>query len=185
MGVIYYPIFLLPLWCSFYWQRGLLRFVLGVATSLVLLTASLAFTSTDFASFLAQLKQMAGWTSLSAQGAEGFWEQRQAYRIPVLAAFIALAGSMAIWPAQKHLGSLISCSAAVMLATQFWHTHQGGIYMAWYLPLLVLTVFRPNLEDRVALTAVDDSWLHGLNRLWLRLRRLVRSSKRSASAGTR
>jgi hypothetical protein len=184
-GVIYYPIFLLPLWCSFYWQRGLLRFVLGVATSLVLLTASLAFTSTDFASFLAQLKQMTGWTSLSAQGAEGFWEQRQAYRIPVLAAFIALAGSMAIWPAQKHLGSLISCSAAVMLATQFWHTHQGGIYMAWYLPLLVLTVFRPNLEDRVALTAVDDSWLHGLNRLWLRLRRLVRPSKRSASAGTR
>ena len=26
IGVIYYPVFLLPLWLSFYWQRGLLRF---------------------------------------------------------------------------------------------------------------------------------------------------------------
>lgn len=43
-----------------------------------------------------------------------------------------------------------------MLGTQFWHPYEGGLYMGWYLPLLVLTVFRPNLEDRVALTAVDD-----------------------------
>jgi len=50
----------------------------------------------------------------------------------------------------------LSCSAAVMLVTQFWHAHQGGIYMAWYLPLLLLTIFRPNLEDRVALTAVNE-----------------------------
>ena len=25
--------------------------------------------------------------------------------------------------------------------------------MAWYLPVLLLTIFRPNLEDRVAITA--------------------------------
>ncbi len=29
-GLIYYPLFLLPLWCSFYWRRGLVRFVGGV-----------------------------------------------------------------------------------------------------------------------------------------------------------
>jgi hypothetical protein len=180
-GVIYYPIFLLPLWCSFYWRRGIVRFSIGVVTVLLLLTASLAFTSADLAQFGAQLKQMVGWTSLSAKSAHGFWEfYAPAYRIPVLAAFLALAGSMALWPAQKHLGALLSCSAAVMLATQFWHTHQGGIYMAWYLPLLVLTVFRPNLEDRVALTAVDDSWLRGLQRFWLRLQHWTRR-KRSAA----
>ena len=113
-----YPFFLLPLWCSFYWRRGIVRFSIGVVTVLLLLTASLAFTSADLAQFGAQLKQMLGWTSLSAKGARGFWElHAPAYRIPVLAAFLAVAGSMALWPAQKHLGALLSCSAAVMLAT--------------------------------------------------------------------
>ena len=65
---------------------------------------------------------------------------------------------LALWPAQKNLGTLLSCSAAVMLATQFWHAEDGGIYMAWYLPLLVLTIFRPNLEDRVALSAISEGW---------------------------
>ena len=38
-----------------------------------------------------------------------------------------------------------------MLAVQFWHGFGdgGGMYMAWYMPLLLMTVFRPNLEDRV------------------------------------
>jgi hypothetical protein len=29
--------------------------------------------------------------------------------------------------------------------------------MAWYLPLVLLTVFRPNLEDRYALAVVPES----------------------------
>jgi hypothetical protein len=31
--------------------------------------------------------------------------------------------------------------------------------MAWYLPLALLTVFRPNLEDRVALAVLNEGWL--------------------------
>ena len=31
--------------------------------------------------------------------------------------------------------------------------------MAWYLPLLLLTIFRPNLEDRVALSAINEGWM--------------------------
>ena len=77
--------------------------------------------------------------------------------IPVFAAFVVLCGSLALWPPQKNYGTLLSCSAAVMLGTQFWHAPDGGIYMNWYLPLLLLTIFRPNLEDRVALTAVTES----------------------------
>ena len=67
---------------------------------------------------------------------------------------MAFSFSLALWPAQKNLGTLMSCSAAVMLGTQFWHPHGGGLYMAWYLPLVLLTIFRPNLEDRVALSRV-------------------------------
>jgi hypothetical protein len=43
-----------------------------------------------------------------------------------------------------------------MLAAQFWHGYEdgGGMYMAWYLPLLLLTIFRPNLEDRIAIAVL-------------------------------
>ncbi|MEX1224284.1 MAG: hypothetical protein WEA31_07025, partial [Pirellulales bacterium] len=49
--------------------------------------------------------------------------------------------------------------AAIMLAVQFWHAHGGGLFIGWYLPLLLLTVFRPNLEDRVALSVLGEGWL--------------------------
>jgi hypothetical protein len=45
-----------------------------------------------------------------------------------------------------------------MVGAQFWHAHGGGIYVAWYLPLLLLTIHRPNLEDRIALGTVAESW---------------------------
>lgn len=158
-GAIYYPIFLLPLWMSFYWQRGLLRFLAGVASMLALLTASLMFTSSDLAAFLAQARQMFGWTTFSAESLEGFWSFNEpAYRIPIIASFVVLCCSLALWPARKNLGTLLSCSAAVMLGTQFWHAPGGGVYLAWYLPLLLLTVFRPNLEDRVALSVLGEGW---------------------------
>ena len=173
-GVIYYPIFLLPLWCSFYWRRGVVRFAIGVVSVLVFLVAVLALTSSDFAAFTDQLQKMFGWTTLSLESAEGFWQFHDLnYRIPVLAAFVALCGSLALWPAQKNLGTLLSCSAAVMLVTQFWHAHQGGIYMAWYLPLLLLTILRPNLEDRVALTAVAEPWIPRRSELLARWRNVV------------
>lgn len=155
---LYCPLFLLPLWISFYWARGLYRFLGGVATILVLRTASLAFSSHDFDSFVLQVKQFFGWAALSLENANGFWAFNEpAYRIPVVAAFLALCCGLALWPARKNLGTLMSCSAAVMLATQFWHS-PGGIYVAWYLPLLLLTIFRPNLEDRVALAALGNGW---------------------------
>jgi len=53
-----------------------------------------------------------------------------------------------------------------MLAAQFCRAFEGGLYMAWYLPLLLLTSFRPNLEDRVASSAVIErraAWLVRLN----------------------
>jgi len=183
-GVIYYPIFLLPLWCSYYWRRGLVRFVAAVVVVLLFLTASLAFTSESFAAFVDNVQLTFGWTQLSLSSADGFWEfHGQAYRIPVMAAFAGLSASLALWPAQKNLGTLMGLSAAVMLATQFWHAQQGGVYMGWYLPLLVLTIFRPNLEDRVAATAVSDSWLIPFKRN--RIARLRRRVLRRAAAQAR
>jgi hypothetical protein len=160
-GVIYYPLFMLPLWCSFYWRRGLVRFVVGVAIVLLLLTGSLAFTSSSVAAYLGQLRQMFGVRMADATDLTGFWTAQAhdaAFRWPVIAAFAAMCAGMALWPAQKNLGTLLSCSAAIMLAAQFWKPQDGGVAMGWYLPLLILTIFRPNLEDRIALSAVSEGW---------------------------
>jgi hypothetical protein len=155
-GTIYYPVFLLPLWISFYWQKGVIRFLFGFAAMVVVLVVTLAFRSSDMTMFLAYLKQMFGIQFPIAENLRGAWQYwNTVYRYPIIAAFIGLSISFVIWPAQKNLATLISCSAALLLGTQFWHAHTGGgIALAWYLPLLLLTVFRPNLEDRVATAVV-------------------------------
>ncbi len=155
---VFYPFFLLPLWCSFYWKRGIVRFGIGVLIAVAVMLVFWAATSQQIQALSDQVLDLVGVQSFQADKPDGFWtaEGHRAYRIPVMAAFVAVSCGLALWPAQKHLGTLLSCSALVMLGAQFWHPYQGGLYMGWYLPLLVLTVFRPNLEDRVALTAVDD-----------------------------
>ncbi len=153
-SLIFYPLFLLPLWCGFYWQRGLVRFSASVAFAIVLM-AVLLLPMEGAGEFAEALRHMFGLVGFAARNASGFWEQHApVFRIPVAVAYVALCASLALWPAQKNLGTLLSCSAAVMLGSQFWHVPQGGLQMAWYLPLLILTVFRPNLEDRMAQSAV-------------------------------
>jgi hypothetical protein len=158
-GTVYYPIFLLPLWCSFYWERGVKRFLAGVLVSIGALVLTLALTADDFERFFQHLSQMFGVRTPLTDNLEGAWEFWNSwYRLPVLATFIILAISFVAWPVRKHLGTLISCTAALMVGAQFWHAHEGGIYVAWYLPLYLLTVHRPNLEDRVALAVVSAGW---------------------------
>jgi len=76
----------------------------------------------------------------------------------VLAAFVAMMGTLAIWPSPKNLGTLLSCTAAVLIGSQFWKAHDGGLFMAWFLPVLLLVGFRPNLENRVALLVLEAEW---------------------------
>jgi hypothetical protein len=161
IGVVYYPIFLLPLWISFYWQRGLMRFLGGILSSLVVVALALALVSDSVANYGENLQTMLGIWLPQIEGLKGVWGLNgwdPIYRLPILAAFVAISFGLAIWPAQKNLGTLLSCSAAVMVATQFWHGYGGGLYVAWYLPLTLLTIFRPNLEDRVALSVLGEGW---------------------------
>jgi hypothetical protein len=158
IGSIFYPVFLLPLWISFYWKRGLYRFLGGVVVMLGVVIASLALTASDGSSFLLQFRSMFGWADIFLGHPGGFWAINEpAYRIPVMVAFAALSCSFALWPAQKNLGTLLSCSAVTMLGIQFWLSSDGGVYLAWYLPMLLLTIFRPNLDDRVALSVLGEN----------------------------
>ncbi len=159
-GLIWYPLFLLPLWCSFYWRRGLVRFSLAVLVVLGVVAASLLLAPSSLGTYTDQLCQTFGISYVHGRNIRGFWEGSLVpFRIPVIVAFVVMCGSMALWPAQKNLGSLLACSAAIMLGTQFWKAYEGGTFMAWYLPLLILTIFRPNLEDRVALSAISEGWV--------------------------
>ncbi len=160
ISVCYYPIYLLPLWLSFYRQRGLMRFIGGSSLGILAMALVLLFRVDNAADYAYELRRMFGALPFRMQDLGGIWSLGWDpwYRVPMLAAFVVLAGSFALWPAQKNLGTLLSCSAAVMLAAQFWHGDGGGLYMAWYLPLLLLTIFRPNLEDRVALSVLGEGW---------------------------
>ena len=162
MSTFYYPFFLLPLWLSFYWQRGVMRFLSGLLVAVGIMVLSLVFVSDNPVSFWLKIQSMFGLWIPKTEGLHGIWALGwdPVYRIPVIAGCVCLGASMAIWPAQKNLGTLLSCSAAIMVAIQFWHGHGdgGGLYLAWFLPLALLTIFRPNLEDRVALTVLGEDW---------------------------
>jgi hypothetical protein len=164
MSVFYYPFFLLPLWLSFYWQRGVMRFTTGLLAAIGLMVLTLVFVSGDVNSFIQKVIPMFGfWLPKTApEQLQGIWRLGwdPVYRLPVIVSCGVIAGSLILWPAQKNLGTLLSCTAAVMIAVQFWHAHGegGGMYMAWFLPLTLLTVFRPNLEDRVALSVLGEEW---------------------------
>jgi len=172
-SLIFYPLLLTPLWCGYYWRRGRWRFLIAVGGVLLVMTLSLLLLSKDKETFLSQLRQMYAvdeirgmfQTRPPTEPVAGFWHFHVPYyRIPVFVAIMVLAGSLAIWPPQKNYATLLSCSTAVMQACQFWHMPAGGTYLNWYLPLALLMIFRPNLEDRIASTAVVPAeatwWVH-------------------------
>lgn len=165
VGAVYYPIFLLPLWISFYWQRGVVRFLAGLIGSVAVLAMCLLLVDQGFANFGDNLRLMFGLftPNMTSKNMVGVWSDyfgwESIYRLPCIAISICLSAFFALWPAQKNLGTLLSCSAAMMVAVQFWHAYGGGTYIAWFMPLMLLTIFRPNLEDRIALTVLGEGWL--------------------------
>jgi hypothetical protein len=153
-GVVYYPFSLLPLWCSFYWQRGIRRFASGFSVAITALILAMIFLHPN--NFIQDLRYMFGVKQVAMNGMDGIWGLGwyPVMRIPIIVAFVLLSLSFVFWPPQKNLATLLSCSAAIMAATQFWHGFGGGLYMAWFIPLALLTVFRPNLDYCIALEVV-------------------------------
>ena len=151
-SVSYYPIFLLPLWISFFWDRGRWRFVVGALIAILICIGVLLFTSATLMAFWGQLQVMFGFWSPRMDGLQGIWALGWSnwWRLPLLVAFVLFCVSFAAWPSQKNIGTLVGYSAAVMLAVQYWHGFSGGVYMAWYLPMVLLIFFRPNLDGRTA-----------------------------------
>ncbi|GHT35325.1 hypothetical protein FACS189427_04350 [Planctomycetales bacterium] len=156
-ALVFYPIFLVPLWCSFYYLRGWKRFFISFVLTFAVFALLLFFSPPDLGNYSSQLLHLFGKSSFWIfSQPSGFWSNPDwiVYRIPVFAAFIVLCFGLLFWPAHKNYALLLSCSALLMLGVQFWQLYEGGLYISWYLPLAVLTIFRPNLEDRTAQTTV-------------------------------
>lgn len=143
---------LIPVWSGYYKGRGLLRFLL-VACSVALGCAMLGLSIPVLANWAGAL----GARSIAEVGllpsfeprSGSFWMQiDSSYRLPVLIAYLALVIVTMIWPAGKNLAELISMSAAVLVASQFWYLDKGGTLVLLYLPLGILMMFRPTITAR-------------------------------------
>ena len=156
-SLVFYPFFLVPLWLSFYWKKGAVRFAFGTSAAILTLSVLLLFFLDPEISYVDALASTFGRHSLFLACADGIWEYwSRMYRIPLIALYFVFVVAFALWTPRRNLATLIAYSAALLVATQFWQGRQGGLYMAWYLPLIVLTFFRPNLDDRTAPNVVVD-----------------------------
>ncbi len=189
-GPFYYPVVLLPLFLSFYWGRGAGRFLLFFFLSLALVMGAVALAYNvrdELQESIRRALDLAAWQPWKTPPAdlEGFWTGvHAAYRIPVFLAYAAFVIATAFWPTPKNLGHVIALSSAVLIGTQFWYADQGGTYVLWYLPLFLLMVFRPNLEDRrPPLIHRDTDWLSRARSLIARpFRRLLRTPELTKAA---
>ncbi|MBI3861967.1 MAG: hypothetical protein HY290_08720 [Planctomycetia bacterium] len=161
-AMMFFPVFLLPLWTSFYGKRGGVRFGLAVVLTTTCILSSLLLLSSD-SQVLA--RQLLGYVPLdelwnrargstpvdSAVSFHDFWRRHDpAYIIPVFVTYLVMLVALTVWPRRKSLAHVIPHSAALVIGTQLWFPRQGGVYLLWYLPLLLLVVFRPQMTNHFA-----------------------------------
>jgi hypothetical protein len=150
-GTMFFPMFLLPIWAAFYGRRGAGRFVLALCCVAMVLLASLAMTSIDSNSFVRKTIGTINVVLLAFSGQQattGFWpdlDYLSAYRLPVMVAYFVMVIVMTIWPKSRTVEVLLAQSTAAVVGTQLWYTQKGGVYLLWYLPLMLMVVFRPRL----------------------------------------
>ncbi len=178
----YFPVLTLPLWLSFYRARGtgrfLFTFLFGLTLGLLHIALSLWLNDQLETSFQLTMES-AAWQpwKVPPSTTEGFWTGiHWAYRIPVFLLYLSFLITTMFWPAPKNLAHVIALSAALFIGLQFWGADQGGVYVLWYVPLLLLMIFRPNLQERLAPPIrADTDWLsRSLSWCTRPLRRLVR-----------
>ncbi len=167
----YFPILIVPMWAGFYWKRGCGRFLVTISLTLSLGLAAIGgilWSSGALANDIGEAMNLSAWQPWRVPTTEGLWTGvHWAYRIPIFLLYMVFVATTAFWPCPKNLAHLIALSAAVLIGIQFWYADQGGVYVLWYLPLLLLMVFRPNLSDRKPpLARPDRDWLVRFGR-WL------------------
>jgi hypothetical protein len=178
-GSLFFPAVTLPAWIGFYWRRGARRFcgaVVVTAGVSLILTVILLWADGRLGVAWQTLRQP-DWLPWRVTEAESFWKGvHWAYRIPVFVVYVFFVAATAFWPSPKNLAQLLALLAAVLLGIQFWYADRGGVYILWYLPILLLVMYRPNLSDRLPPVPEDEDdfvvrWYRAAGRLAGRFRR--------------
>ncbi|MBP3953786.1 hypothetical protein J8F10_00525 [Gemmata sp. G18] len=174
-GSAVFPALLFPLWFGFFSQRGAARFGLAfllASASSIGVTALVLVIDGPTGQGIVTSLNLTHWKPWAAPTTESIWSGTHwAYRLPLFVLFIGFLASVTIWPARKNLSHLIAQSAAILIGVQFWHADRGGLYVLWYLPLLLLIVFRPNLTAAEPPPIVPGSVLTRLaGAAWRRVR---------------
>src|ERR1700677_232902 len=125
------------------------------------ITALLLQASGEFSRHLSIALSLSDWQAWKVPHTESIWTgSHWAYRLPVFILYMAFVVVTIFWPTPRNLGQVIAQTAAVVIGVQFWYAEQGGVYVLWYLPLLLLMAFRPNLSDhRPPLIHPETDWL--------------------------
>jgi len=144
---------LLPLWAGFYRGRARVAYV-AVAASVAVVCALLGAAGLG----LSEWARALGARSIADVGllprfepkpGSSFWGAVDpSFRLPVLIGYLAMVLIVAFWPARKDLAQLVSLSAALLAASQFWYLDKGGTLVLLYLPLALLVMFRPTMNAR-------------------------------------
>jgi hypothetical protein len=148
-GTALFPALLLPLWFGFYSRRGASRFGLAFIIAVLLsvgITSLVLWLDGRAGYGLTAVLSLPEWQPWQVPQTESIWTGAHwAYRMPIFVLFVSFVAVVTVWPSPKNLSHLIALSAAILIGIQFWHGDRGGVYVLWYLPLLLLMVFRPNL----------------------------------------
>jgi hypothetical protein len=174
-GFAFFPLLVLPVWLSFYrGGRGAGRFLLTLLLIAFISFGIHVWWEGGLLSSLRAAFSDPAWQGWEKASTEGFWHRADgtsvhwAYRLPVFIAYLAFLVTTTFWPTPKNLAQTIALTAALVIGVQFWYADQGGVYVLWYLPLLLLLMFRPNLADRrPPLIEPDNDRLSRAGR-WLR-----------------
>jgi hypothetical protein len=183
-GTVFFPLLLFPLWFGFYRGRGAGRFSAGFlfSTSLALAVTGLILLSQgDLRRHLSIALSLSDWQAWKVPHTESIWTGAHwAYRMPIFILYMAFVVLTIFWPRPRDLAQVIAQTAAVVVGVQFWYADQGGVYVLWYLPLLLILVFRPNLsERRPPVVNPDTDWLRRWRMMlvsWMR-RMVVRTPR--------
>jgi hypothetical protein len=154
-GSVYFPLLLFPLWLSFYWRAGRGRFaaafLVGVGLTLAWLGALAWFRGEGLWAVLPMTgREWLPWLPPPRDTTSLWAGVGWMYRLPVFVAYLGLVLASAFWPGPRTLSHLIALSAALLIGTQLWYADLGGTRLLWYLPLLLLLAFRPNLSTALA-----------------------------------
>jgi len=159
-GMLYYPIFLFPLWIGYYLRtsgrKDAARFLAAVAVvGLLCLIMILALTVPNAErAHVSRLRLFLDDTVLQQQFKEGygtsefsFWGQYRsiaAWGKPLVGVlYLLFCAALGFLPRQIDMKRLVALTAAVLVGTQLVLSHGGGTYIGFYIAPLIITFFGP------------------------------------------